>query len=407
MIKKYLHSLRRKLAKIWLDVNFQLTVIGVTGSYGKTTTVCAIAAVLSAKYSVSKTDLNLDTVYNLPVTILKTKIWNEILVLEYGVDHIGEMDFHLSLVKPKIAVLTGITSVHTDEEHFGSLENIIKEKRKLIDSLPSDGLAIFNYDDEIVRKIGEEYSGRKIFYGSKKEADVWASDIKITTEGTFFMINQENRENKKVEVETRLLGYPAVYCCLTAWVAGKELGVSTDKILEVLKKLKPLKGRFSIESGPMGTTLINDALRANFASTVSGLRSFAKFPGRKICILGEMGEIGEKEEDFHRLVGNEVARLELDAVVGVGPLTKHIIDEAKKGQGGKVKVFWAEDVNEAVIILKKLLNKGDLLYVKASLLKHLERIILQLKGISVSCKEVSCQRYQQCNSCSLLNKLVK
>ncbi|MGB9637647.1 MAG: Mur ligase family protein, partial [Microgenomates group bacterium] len=144
-LKNYFHSVRRFVAKAWLDINLQLTVVGVTGSYGKTNAVRAIAEVLSAKYSVNKTDLNLDTLYNLPITILRTKIWNEVLVLEYGIDHLGEMETHLSLVKPKIAVLTGIVPVHTDEEHLRSLKNVILEKRKLVESVPADGLAIFNY----------------------------------------------------------------------------------------------------------------------------------------------------------------------------------------------------------------------------------------------------------------------
>ena len=231
MLKKTFHLTRRKLAKIWLDVNLQITVVGVTGSYGKTSAVRAIAEVLSAKYSVNKSDLNLDTVYNLPITILKTKIWNEILVLEYGVDHLNEMDTHLSLVKPKIAVLTGVTSVHTDSEHLKSLEKAIAEKRKLIESIPEDGLAVFNYDDENSRKVGLEFSGRKVFYGQDKKADVWADKVKITPRGTNFILH--DREIVE-EIRTGLLGFPAVYSCLTAWVIGREKGISKNKIIEKL-----------------------------------------------------------------------------------------------------------------------------------------------------------------------------
>lgn len=395
-VKGLFHSARRSLAKFWLEINLQLTVVGVTGSYGKTSAVTAIAAVLASKYSVNRTDLNLDTVYNLPITILKTKMWNEVLVLEYGVDHIGEMDKHLALVKPKIAVLTGITPVHADEDHFGSLGNIIKEKRKLIDSLPEDGLAIFNYDDEIVRKIGEEYRGRRIFYGTKKEADVWASDIEIKTTGTFFKLNN------KVTVETGLLGYPAVYSCLIAYIIGKELKVPEEKALKSFKLLKPLKGRFSIESGPLGTILINDCLRANFASTVSGLRSFAEFPGRKIALLGEMGEVGEMKEKVHREIGKQAAKLKIDLLIGVGPLTKYIIEEAKKN--GFKETRWTKDVFEAAEVLKKEFKEGDLFYLKASLLRHLERVVYLLEGKSVDCREIACHDYNSCASCPELKK---
>jgi len=396
MFKEYFHFLRRKLAKLWLNINLQLTVVGVTGSYGKTSTVRAIAEVLRTKYSVNQTDLNLDTIYNLPLTVLKTKIWNEILVLEYGVDHLGEMDEHLSLVKPKIAVLTGITPVHADKEHLGSLENIIKEKRKLIDSLPEDGLAVFNWDDEEVRKIGREYQGRKIFYGTEKGADIRADKIKISLRGTEFEI-------REVNIKTGLLGYPAVYSCLAAWAVGKELKVEEDKVLKKLKLLKPLKGRFSLEPGPLRTTLVNDSLRANLASSISGLRSLADFPGRKVVVLGEMGEVGSDEEKVHREVGKEVARLKLDILVGVGPLTKFIVEEARVCGMDNSQVFWAKDVSEAASILKKIIKEGDLLYLKASLLRHLERVVLMLKGKKVCCRQVVCHHYQPCTTCPSLS----
>lgn len=404
MFKKYLHILRRKLAKVWLDINLQLTVVGVTGSYGKTSAARTIAEVLSAKYSVNKTDLNLDTIYNLPITLLKTKLWNEVLVLEYGVDHIGEMDFHLSLVKPKIAVLTGIIPVHTDEEHMKSLENAIAEKRKLVEAIPEDGLAVFNYDDENCQKIGLEFKKRKIFYGLDKKADIWASKVKIALTGTEFVLHDDKEE---IFIRTGLLGYPAVYNCLVAWVVGKEQGIKKDKITEKLAGLKPLEGRFSIEEGPLQTILVNDSRRSNVVSALIGLKSFAELPGRKVAVLGEMGEIGEKEEELHRLVGMQIARLPIDFIVGVGPLTKFIIEESSKNGFKKDHLFWAEDVQEAAEVLKGLLKKGDILYLKASLLRHLERIILLLEGKNIRCKEIVCHHYQSCATCPNLTKKSK
>lgn len=403
-LKNYLHSVRRLFAKVWLDINLQLTVVGVTGSYGKTVAVRAIAEVLSAKYSVNRTDLNLDTIYNLPITILKTKIWNEILVLEYGVDHLGEMDKHLSLVQPKIAVLTGIIPVHTDEEHLKSLANVIEEKRKLIEAIPEDGLAIFNYDDNNSRKVGEVFKKRKVFYGLDKKADFWADNVCLTLEGTEFDLHDGE---EKLKVKTGLLGYPAVYACLVAYIVGKEQKVEKEKILEKLNVLLPLQGRFNVEEGPLGTVLVNDNRRANVASTLAGLRSLAWLPGRKVVVLGEMGEIGDLEERLHREVGKEVARLGIDIVVGVGPLTKFVIDEARKNGLDGSGLFWTKDVQEAAEILKRLLIKGDLLYLKASLLRHLERVILLLEGKDIKCKEIVCHYYQSCTTCPNLFKRVK
>lgn len=394
-MRNIFNKLRRFLAKIWLEINLQLTIVGVTGSYGKTSAVNAITEVLSAKYSVNRTDIDLDTIYNLPRTILKTKFWNEVLVLEYGIDHLGEMDRHLLLVKPKIAVLTGITPVHTDEELLGSLENVISEKTKLINSLPSNGLAVFNYDDKEVRKIGQKFSGRKIFYGTSKMADIWAEKISLSLSGTDFNLHGGNQTFK---VKTMLLGLPAVYSCLAAWIIGRELKVREDNMLKKMEALKPLPGRFSVEKGPLRTILVNDSRRANPASTITGLRSFSQFSGRKVAILGEMGELGKYSEQMHRLVGQEVSKNKIDILVGVGPLAKNIVDEANKA--GMKEVFWAKDVGIAAEILREKLQAKDVIYLKASLLRHLERVILLLRGDKVSCRETICHHYGSCSTCS-------
>lgn len=398
------HKLRRSLAKLWLDVNLQLTIIGVTGSYGKTNTVRAIAEVLSSKFSVNSTDLNLDTIFNLPITILKTKPWNEILVLEYGIDHKKEMDFHLSLVKPKIAVLTGITPVHSDKEHLGSLESIILEKTKLVEAIPEDGLAIFNYDDQYSKKIGEDFKKRKKFYGINKRADIWAENVKISTEGTSFILHNKNIKHI---INTQLLGFPSVHTCLVAYIIGNELKINDEDIVKALSCLRPLKGRLSLESGPLGTIIFNDSLRANPVSTIAGLKSFSEFSGKKIVVLGEMGELGDFEESSHRSVGKEVSKLKIDYLVGVGPLTKFVIDEALKNGFDRKKTYYAKDVLDASNNLRTIIKKNDLIYLKASLLRHLERILILLEGKEVCCDEIVCHRYQSCDSCGQLLKRLK
>lgn len=369
-IKNLFHQIRRRLAKVWLEINLQLTIVGVTGSYGKTTAVNAIASVLSGKYSVNKTDINLDTVFNLPITILKTKIWNEVLVLEYGIDHLGEMDRHLSLVKPNIAVLTGITPVHTDKDLLGSLSNVVSEKSKLIDAVPRLGLAVLNYDDEEVRQAGLKFKGRKVFYGLSEKADVWGDKIFLSLSETNFQLH-DGKET--ILIKTKTLGYQAVYACLIAYIIGKEQKVDIGIIIQKLAQLRPLEGRFSVGPGPQETVLINDAKRANPASVIIGLKSLSQFPGRKIAVLGEMGELGDSSVFMHQKIGREAANCQIDLLVGVGPLVKYTVDEAQNH--GLNSVFFAKDINMAADFLKNNLKKGDLVYLKASLHKHLERII--------------------------------
>lgn len=396
--KQPFHQARRLLAKVPLKFYPQLTIIGVTGSYGKTNTTRAITTVLSQKFESLQTDINLDTVFNLPITILKLRPRHEKLVLEYGVDHKNEMDFHLALVKPSIAVMTGINPTHSDPELLGSIEGIIKEKGKLMASLPKDGWAILNWDDVNVRKMESMTKANVLHYGLSPESDFWASDIEVDFSGTSFVIHHKA---EKIPVKTPLIGRHFVYACLAATAVAKIQGLEWQEIVAGLALLKPLKGRLSIEEGPRGTVLINDSLRANPASTLAGLRVLADLPtkGRRIAVLGEMGELGESAKKGHIEVGAQVAKLKIDYLISIGPLQKLTAQKAIADGLKKDHVFWVKDVREAADTLKKILKKGDLLYLKASLLRHIERVLLILEGKKTDCDLMLCNRYQSCRTC--------
>ena len=399
--KQPFHQVRRILAKLWLKFNPQITIIGITGSFGKTNTTRAITSVLSEKFKTLQTDLNLDTVYNLPITLLKLRPWHQKLVLEYGVDHQNEMDFHLSLVKPSVAVVTGINPTHSDPELLGSLEGVINEKGKLLESLLKDGLAILNRDDENVRQMAKRTKAKIIWYGTTSKADFWAEKIKVDFSGTSFTLHEKD---EKHQLQTGLVGRHFVHECLAAAVVGRNQGLNWQEINRGLAKLKPLPGRASIEKGPKGSILINDSLRANPASTIAGLHLLAELPtkGKRIAVLGEMGELGALAEESHREVGKKAAELKIDFLICVGPLQKYTAEEAIKGGMDKKKIFWVSDVHQTAKLLGKLLKKGDLFYLKGSLLRHLERVLLILERKKVNCRVTSCHRYQPCLSCPSL-----
>jgi len=399
--KRVFHQFHRLLARFWLEVNPQLRIVGITGSYGKTNTSVAVAKVLAQKFPTVQTDLNLDTVYNLPITILKVKPWTEALVLEMGVDHPGEMDFHLSLVKPQIGIVTGISPVHSDEEHLGSVEGIIKEKGKLLKALPPDGLAILNYDDEKVRAMAKLTKAEVLFYGrDRRSCAVWSSDEKVTVEGLDFILHHDQ---KKLKVTTGLVGSHHVYTCLAAYLVGNYLRLSDEQILKGLRELSPLQGRLSIEKGPLGTILVNDVRRANPASTIAGLITLADLPGkRKIAVLGEMAELGSFSKVGHQMAGQKIAQLKIDYLVTVGGLTKFVTEAAVENGFPAKNIFLTKDVGEAAAVLRKILKKDDLLYLKGSLLRHLERVLLLLEGRTVKCRVVSCQQYHLCPTCPKL-----
>lgn len=411
--KQPFHDARRFLAKNWLKLFPKVTVIGITGSFGKTNTARAVATVLSGKAPTLQTDLNLDTVYNLPITLLKLRPKHKFLVLEMGVDHKGEMDSYLKLVKPSIGVVTGITPVHSEQELLGSLEGIIEEKGKLLEVLPKDGWAILNRDDENVRQMAKKTKAKIIWYGIEDGADFWAEKIKVDLTGTTFLLHTNYSNNRTLRVKMGLIGKHFVHSALVAAAVGLLCGLNKEEIVSGLNRLETLSGRLSLEEGPKGTLLLDDHLRANPTSTAAGLETLSTIPhrarlparqGRKIAILGEMGELGEYAQTEHRKIGQKVASLGIDFLVGVGPLQKFTIEEALKNGMKKEHVFWAKDITEAAQILEKIIKKGDLLYLKGSLLRHLERIIYLLQGKTVSCRINSCHFYKSCLACSNLPK---
>jgi len=400
--KQPFHFLRRKAAKLWLKFFPNLTIVGVTGSYGKTNTARAITQVLSEKFPTLQTDLNLDTVYNLPITILRLRPKHRALVLEYGVDHKNEMDYHLSLVRPQISVITGINPTHSDPELLGSLGGIIEEKSKLLRVLSKDGWAILNWDDKKVRKMRKATKAKIIRYGTSFECDYQAKDIKVDFSGTSFTLCSQK---EKIKIKTGLVGRHFVLNCLAAAVVGKIKGLSWEEIKKGLAKLKPLIGRLSIEKGPRGSILLDDHLRANPASTLAGLQALVDLPtkGKRIAVLGEMGELGDSAKKEHQRVGRELAKLKkIDYLISLGPLQKLTAQAAIRAGMKKEQVFWVKDVSEAAEVLKKILQVGDLIYLKGSLLRHTERILLILKGKKVGCRFVSCHYYWQCQNCPCL-----
>lgn len=391
LVRPFFHRSRRLLAKIWLQSHSKTQVIGVTGSFGKTNTTVAIEAVLKQKFKTLTTDLNLDTTFNIPITILKLTN-QEKLILEYGIDKPREMERHLFLARPDIAVVTGISPVHADSAHLGSLENIIREKAKLVKAVPKNGFAILNYDQEEVRSMAKVTSGQVIYYGLDKEhSHVWANRVKFGGSGLEFNLHWKS---EMVKVKTALVGKAFVYNCLAAAAVGIVSGLPLSLIAHGLETIKSLEGRMSLEAGPKGSVILNDSRRANPASTIAGLQTLKDFPAkRKIAIIGEMGELGDWEEKGHRDVGKEAGILKPNYLIAVGPVTKFIVEEAEKGMKNG-SVIWVNDVFEAAGVLTGILKKGDLIYLKGSLLKHLERIPLIMEGKNVETDEISSHRYE-------------
>ena len=316
------------------------------------------------------------------------------------------METHLRLIRPQIGVLTGISPVHAEKELLGSLSGIIEEKGKLLEALPKTGWAVLNFANPHVRQMAKKTGAKIVSYG-QKGADFWLKDAKVKLGGTSFLVGlRQGGKKKEVRVKTKLIGRHFSEEIMAALAVAKILGIKEEKAARNLEKLTPLPGRMSLEKGPKNTLLLNDSLRANPASTLAGLKTLAEIPyrGRKIAVLGEMGELGQYQEKEHRLIGQKLANLNIDFFVGIGGLTRLVWGEAIKNGFPQKRAFWAKDVVEAAQILEKLLKKGDLWYLKGSRLRHLERILLLLNHERVDCRLISCHNYNTCQRCPKIRK---
>lgn len=387
--KQLFHSSRRTLAKYWLSFMPALQ-IAITGSQGKTNTSRVITEILSLIGPTVRTDTNLDTIYNVPITALKVNPWTKFAVFELGIDHPNEMDLHLQIVKPKIGIITGISPVHTDKEHLGSLENLIKEKRKLIEALPRSGFAILNYDDKNVRDMGTSTKAKILWYGTERtNCDVWvdSESVHLSLSGTEFKLSSANTK-EPITIRTGLIGKHHIYTIMSALLVFQaaqtfvNTNVSINQLIETFKDLKPLEGRMSVEPGPLETMILSDSLRANPSSTAAGLETLSQIEytgGKKIAILAEMGELQNPKEE-HIKIGKLLGDLNVDIIIGIGPMQKFVIEEALHCGLSKNNVFFAQDVYNAANFLKKVLHKGDLIYLKGSLYRHVERVLMILEG---------------------------
>lgn len=351
---------------------FKGPLIAVTGSNGKTTTKDFIAAVLSRRFRVLKTTSNLNNEIGLPLTILNLDESYDAVVLEMGMRGLGEIDLLARIAAPTAGVITNIGESHL--ERLGSVENIAKAKTELLPHLPSKGYAILNGDDPWLRKYAHLSRCKVIFYGMGENAELSVRQPVVYTEkGIRFAAEYKG---KKTEYDLPVPGIHNVYNAMAAIAVGLQEGLSSEKCAEGLKSAELTGMRLEvIEHGSF--KIINDAYNASPLSTKASLGILAEMPGngRNIAVLGEMYELGDRTEIGHREVGERVASLGLDILIGVGPLAKDICLGAQKSGMEPTRVFYCANNEEALETLKGLLKPGDRILVKGSRGMKMEEVV--------------------------------
>ena len=355
-IEKLVYLYYKTKAQNKLKSMNKLKIIGITGSYGKTSSKNILSDILNIKYNALPTPRNLNTYNGLIMTVNNyMDKFTDIFIAEMGAYVKGEIAGLCKLVKPKYGILTTIGTAHL--ESFGSEENIIKGKFELIESLPADGFGVLNGDDPKQVNYKLKNKVKTIWIGiNNKDVDVLAKNIKCTSKGTEFDVEFKN-EKKEYHFVTKLLGKHNVYNILAAIACGKEFGIDIDDLKQAVNSVKPIEHR--LEMKKLGNFYqIDDAYNSNPVGAKNACEILGMMPGYKIMVTPGMIELGDKEDEYNRIFGEQIAEV-ADEVILIGENKTKPIKEGIISKGfDKDKIIVFNDVREAYPYISNIaLNK--------------------------------------------------
>lgn len=348
----------KNIAEFYLQ-QLDIPVVGVTGSVGKTSTKEMIASVLAQKYNTLKTDGNFNNEIGLPLTVFRLRDEHQVAVLEMGISDFGEMSRLTKIAKPDVAVITNIGWCHL--ENLKSRDGILKAKSEIFEALKENGTIVLNGDDDKLRTV-EGYKGiRPVFFGHHNSHDIYADNIEnLGLKGVKCEIHTKNGS---IEVTIPIPGMHMVMNAMAACGVGLALGLSLAEIKQGIEALVPVKGRTNIIYGEK-YTIIDDCYNANPVSMKSSVDVLMDALGRKVCILGDMFELGEEEEKLHAQVGEYIAQKDVDVLITIGGLSEQICNAATVKRECQCVHF--QDKKTAFEQMEQLLQDGDSILVKAS-----------------------------------------
>lgn len=337
--KWFFHPIKRRLAKYYLKFLQKFTdikVIAITGSAGKTSVKEFLNSILQIKGKTVVSRANIDPIYNIPSTILRTPIGTKYLVLEMGIEYLGEMDFYLWIAKPDIGIITNIFPTHL--KFLKSVEGVLSEKSKLVTGLNKNDVAVLQKGDKFLESLKNKIRA-KILWIPKAT-------------------NPFNQN-----------GYTASH-------VADMLGFSIDDINKGLDSYKKPDHRMSWIELKSGAIVFDDTYNSNPQAVLSVLKLFLERAGKneKVAVIGDMLELGVEEEKFHRLIGKEFAKHDFQVVIGVGKLSKYVLDEVERNNK-YTKTYHVDDYIEASRVLKQYLIKGFYIFIKGSHSIGLDRLV--------------------------------
>jgi UDP-N-acetylmuramoyl-tripeptide--D-alanyl-D-alanine ligase len=365
-----LQSLARRASE-----DLDTRIIGITGSVGKTTTKEFLHTLLSTAFPTYKSSGNFNNHLGLPLSLLHLSSQHEWAVLEYGMNHAGEIRGLTAIAAPDIAVITNVKPVHL--EFFPDLHAIALAKKEILEGMKPDGTAVLNGDDPLVREISQDFTGQKIFFGISDDADISARNLQLRGwKGMTFELTFGDRS-----APISLPFFNRVYLSnfLAAAGAAFTCGLPMENIQAHAPKLTAYDKRGQVHILDNDIYLVDDSYNSNPAALSQALESLSRVPGeRKVAVLGNMLELGELAADFHRQAGKEAAELGIGLLITVGELALEMAAGAQAAGLTKEKIRSFPDSDTAAEAIQPLLDKGDVVLIKGSRGVGMDRITAKL-----------------------------
>jgi len=404
IIRFWLKNLAQKFIK-----KYRPRVIGITGSIGKSSSKEMTYAILKDHFEVRRTIKNYNNELGVPLTILgrlspgkslagwlrvlwmawgglifREISYPKILVLEMGVDRLGDMKYLHTIVRPEIGVITAIAPAHL--EFFGSIENIVREKQLLITSLPSSGWAVLNADDDLVWGMKDHVKVKIISFGFSERADVRVMEYELdqqiednTTKINGIRMKIQYHGSVVPIFLPKIISRSQVYAVLAAISVGIVFDLNLIEISESCGKCEAVKGRMNLVAGINQSLIIDDTYNASPTATEAALSNLLEIEkasqARRIVVLGDMLELGRNSVEYHQNVGESEFINDIDLLITIGELAKDIAEGAKKDKENLKKTLSFEQQSEAIEFLKNNIKKGDIILVKGSQGARMEKVV--------------------------------
>ena len=351
----------------------EIPVVGITGSVGKTSTKEMIASVLGVKFNTLKTAGNFNNEVGLPLTVFNIREEHEAAVLEMGISDFGEMHRLSKVARPNICVITNIGFCHL--EFLGDRDGVLRAKSEIFDFAAEDAKAIVNGDDDKLRTLKSREDLNVTFFGMDESNDVYATNVQnLGLDGLKCDISTPIGD---FSAHIHIPGMHMVYNALAGTCVGLACGLTLEEIKSGIENAQTISGRNNIIHTE-NYTIMDDCYNANPVSMKSSLDVLATALGRKVAILGDMGELGTDERALHYTVGEHASEKNIDLLLCVGTLSEEIVKGAK-GKNPEMNAVLFGNKEELLEKLPELLEKGDSILIKASHFMQFEKIVKALQ----------------------------